>query len=102
MPPIDLTETADALPEAWSSLPLGLPGPTALKVLRMDGRPLPPERHDAAEALLVLDGVLRLLVDGVPVELRAGQLFVVGAGVEHAVAPGSTGTLVLVEPAAAA
>ncbi|MFD8599711.1 cupin domain-containing protein [Kitasatospora sp. NPDC059646] len=101
MTPIDLAETADALPQAWSSLPLGLPGPAALKVLRMDGRPLPPERHDAPEALLVLDGVLRLVAGGVPVEVRAGQLFVVGAGVEHSVAPGSLGTLVLFEAAAA-
>ncbi|MGW4378297.1 cupin domain-containing protein [Kitasatospora sp. NPDC004531] len=97
MTPIDLPSAADSLPSAWSSLLLDRVGPAELKVLRMDGRPLPAECHPAPEALLVLDGVLHLVADGEAVEVRAGQLFLVGAGVEHAVGPGSSGTLVLVE-----
>jgi mannose-6-phosphate isomerase-like protein (cupin superfamily) len=36
-------------------------------------------------------------VDGIPVSVRAGELYVVPAGAVHAVRPGSAGTLVIVE-----
>ncbi|MEU6236692.1 cupin domain-containing protein [Kitasatospora sp. NPDC047058] len=94
---IDVTAAAAALPQAWSSQVLGRVGPTEVKVLRMDGLPLPEERHDLAEVLLVLDGRLELLVDGVAVPVGPGGMYVVPAGVPHAVAAGSRGTLVIVE-----
>ncbi|WP_282204197.1 cupin domain-containing protein [Kitasatospora fiedleri] len=94
---VNLTETAAGLPEAWSSLPLGLVGPACVKVLRMDGTPLPEESHRTAEALLVLDGRLELLLEGTPLPVRAGELYVVPARTAHAVGPGSRGTLVIVE-----
>ncbi|QKW08684.1 cupin domain-containing protein [Streptomyces sp. NA04227] len=94
---IDLPDTAANLPEAWNSLLLGQVGGAGVKVLRMDGHPGEPESHDRAEALLVLDGVLRLVADGIEVDVRAGELYLVEAGVEHAVRPGSRGTLVIVE-----
>lgn len=67
------------------------------KVLRMDELPVEEESHGAAEALLVLDGRLELEVDGMPVSVRAGELFMVAAGTAHAVRSGSRGTLVIVE-----
>jgi quercetin dioxygenase-like cupin family protein len=94
---LDVRNTAAELPEAWSSLLLGRVGGTGVKVLRMDGRPSEPESHDTAEALLVVDGTLRLAADGVDLELRAGEMYMVEAGVVHAVRPGSRGTLVIVE-----
>ncbi|GAA0466429.1 cupin domain-containing protein [Streptomyces olivaceiscleroticus] len=94
---VDIRSTAAELPDAWRSLLLGQVGSTGVKVLRMDGRPLPPESHDAAEALLVVDGALRLVADGIEVEVRAGEMYIVEAGIEHAVRPGSRGTLVIVE-----
>lgn len=94
---VDLRSTAGELPDAWSSHLLGRIGGSGVKVLRMDGRPLETESHDAAEALLVLDGILRLTAGGDEVEVRAGEMYVVRAGVEHAVRPGSHGTLVIVE-----
>ncbi|RKE22365.1 cupin domain-containing protein [Streptomyces sp. TLI_171] len=94
---IDLPRTAADLPEAWRSAVLGRVAGAELKLLRMDGRPLPPERHDTPEALLVVDGLLRLTVDGADVDLAAGELRWVAAGVEHAVRAGSTGTLLIVE-----
>lgn len=63
----------------------------------MNGRPLPSESHDTAEALLVLEGELRLVVDGVEVQVRAGEMYIVEAGEVHAVNSGSRGTLVIVE-----
>lgn len=94
---VNLAETAAKLPEAWSSLPLGRVGAACVKVLRMDEMPVAEESHSAAEALLVLDGHLDLVVDGTPVPVRAGELFMVEAGTAHSVGPGSQGTLVIVE-----
>ncbi|WP_030622745.1 cupin domain-containing protein [Streptomyces sclerotialus] len=94
---VDIRSTAAELPDAWRSLLLGQVGSTGVKVLRMDGRPLPPESHDTAEALLVVDGTLRLTADGTEVEVHAGEMYIVDASVEHAVLPDSRGTLVIVE-----
>ncbi|CAL9389779.1 hypothetical protein SUDANB19_01239 [Streptomyces sp. enrichment culture] len=96
---VDIRSTAAELPDAWSSLLLGHVGSSGVKVLKMDGRPLASESHDAAEALLVVDGTLRLVADGTEVDVRAGEMYIVEAGVEHAVRPGSRGTLVIVEHA---
>ncbi|WP_310719497.1 cupin domain-containing protein [Streptomyces lydicus] len=97
MDTVDIPRTAAALSDAWRSVLLGQVGRAGVKVLRMDGRSLEPEVHDTAEALLVVDGELRLVVDGSEVEVRAGEMCTVEAGVEHAVRPGSTGTLVIIE-----
>ncbi|MEU6488685.1 cupin domain-containing protein [Streptomyces sp. NPDC046887] len=97
MTTVDLRKAAAALPEAWTSRLLGRVGGAGVKVLRMDGRPLPPESHPTAEALLVLDGELRLTVGGRELALRPGEVQLVEAGVEHTVRPGSHGTLLLVE-----
>ena len=94
---VNLTETAAGLPEAWSSIPLGRVGAACVKVLRMDELPVEEESHGAAEALLVLDGELELVVDGTSVPVRAGELYMVAAGTAHTVGPGSRGTLVIVE-----
>ncbi|MFF8731814.1 cupin domain-containing protein [Streptomyces sp. NPDC015171] len=94
---VDVRHTAAEQPDGWSSRLLARVGSSGVKVLRMDGRPLPPESHDTAEALLVLEGTLRLVADGADVDVRAGEMYVVGPGVEHAVRPGSRGTLVIVE-----
>ncbi|MGW9170665.1 cupin domain-containing protein [Streptomyces decoyicus] len=94
---VNLAETAAVLPEAWRSRRLGLVGTACVKVLRMDELPVEEESHGAAEALLVLDGRLELEVNGMPVSVQAGELYVVAAGAAHAVRPGSRGTLVIVE-----
>ncbi|MET9697827.1 cupin domain-containing protein [Streptomyces sp. NPDC006529] len=97
MSAIDLAETAAGLPEAWSSRSLGMVGAACVKVLRMDELPVGEESHAAAEALVVLDGRLELEVEGAPVSVRAGELFMVPAGAAHAVRPGSRGALLIVE-----
>ncbi|MEU2156592.1 cupin domain-containing protein [Streptomyces sp. NPDC019396] len=94
---VDLAETAAGLPEAWSSRRLGMVGAACVKVLRMDELPVEEESHRTAEALLVIDGRLELEVDGMPVSVRAGELFMVAAETAHTVRPGSRGTLVIVE-----
>jgi quercetin dioxygenase-like cupin family protein len=94
---IDLAELTQRLPEAWSSALLAEVGGAGLKVLRMDGRALEPERHEEPEALLVLEGRLELELSGESLSLGTGELAVVPAGALHAVRPGSHGTLLIVE-----
>ncbi len=94
---VTVPETASALPRAWSSTVLARVGTASVRVLRMDALPVEEERHEEAEVLLVLDGCLELSVDGREVRVGPGGMYVVGAGVAHAVRPGSRGTLVIVD-----
>ncbi|MFF7246289.1 cupin domain-containing protein [Embleya sp. NPDC008237] len=94
---VNLAEIAAGLPQAWSSRALGTVGAACVKVLRMDEMPVREESHAAGEALLVLDGRLEMKVDGEPVSVRAGELFMMPARTPHTVLPGSRGTLVIVD-----
>ncbi|WP_374673094.1 cupin domain-containing protein [Ideonella sp.] len=94
---INLLHEAAALPAAWQSLALGQAAGATLKVLRMDGAAYPSEAHGFEEALLVLDGQMNLDMEGLPVIVRRGELAIVPAGVRHAVAAGSHGTLVVID-----
>ncbi|WP_035795979.1 cupin domain-containing protein [Kitasatospora mediocidica] len=96
---VDLMATAAGLPQAWSSRRLGQVGAACVKVLRMDELSVEEESHSTDEALIVVDGRLELDVDGTPVSVRAGELYMVAAGTAHTVRPGSHGVLVIVESA---
>ena len=91
---VDL-KLAAAQSQAWKSSVLATVGGANIKVMRMDGAPYPDESHDYPEGLLVVDGQLNLTVGSNAITVRAGEIFIVPAGVAHAVAPGSTGTLVI-------
>lgn len=97
MPKIDLKTIAAGLPHAWSSTVVGKAAGANVKVLRMEGGAYPDEIHAFDEALLVLDGQMNLEIQGRVVEVRAGEVFIVAAGIPHAVAPGSQGTLVIID-----
>jgi mannose-6-phosphate isomerase-like protein (cupin superfamily) len=97
MSKINLASLASQLPRAWNSTVVGQAAGANLKVLRMDEAAYPDESHDFDEALLVLDGRMRLDLQGQITEVNAGEVFLVPAGVPHAVAPGSHGTLVIID-----
>ena len=97
MSKVHLTSIADQLPRAWNSTVVGQAAGANIKVLRMDAAAYPDESHDFDEALLVLDGCMRLALQGQVTEVNAGEVFIVPAGVPHAVAPGSHGTLVIID-----
>nr|WP_315201505.1 cupin domain-containing protein [uncultured Albidiferax sp.] len=97
MPLIPLTAIAAQLPQAWTSQIQSHVGATRIKVLRMDDAAYPDETHDYAEGLLVLDGQMQLTVQGEPVTVAAGELYLVPAHTPHAVAAGSYGTLVILD-----
>ena len=92
---LPLSAMAAQLPRAWQSRLLGRVGETRVKLTRMDGAASPEEVHDYAEALVVIDGELRLCIAGRVVRVRAGELCLVPAGTAHAVDEGSAGTLLI-------
>jgi quercetin dioxygenase-like cupin family protein len=94
---INLISCAQALPTPWRSTVVGKAEQAVFKVLRMDATSYPEERHDFEEALLVLDGQMNLDIQGSITQVRAGEVFIVPAGVPHAVAPGSHGVLVIID-----
>lgn len=88
---------ASRISEPWHSVVIGQAAGANVKVLRMDDRPYPDETHEFAEALLVLQGQMSLDIQGHIVCVQQGEVFIVPAGIPHAVAPGSHGTLVIVD-----
>lgn len=96
---VDLKLTASQS-EAWKSTVLATVGGANIKVMRMDGTPYPDESHDYPEGLLVVDGYLNLTIGPDAITVLAGEVFIVPIGVSHAVAPGSTGTLVIFDAVA--
>lgn len=95
---INLNEQASQLASSWKSKVLGHPAGVNFKVLRMDGSAYPDEVHDFDEALLVLEGCMRLDMHGKVTEVRTGEVCIVPAGAAHGVAAGSHGTLVIIDP----
>lgn len=94
---IDLLRKSSTLAQAWRSVVVGRAAGANVKVLRMDDVAYPDETHDFDEALLVLDGTMNLDVDGQVLSVGQGEVVIVPAGVSHAVAPGSHGTLVIID-----
>ncbi|KAB0685079.1 cupin domain-containing protein [Burkholderia territorii] len=94
---IDFRSVAAAQAVAWKSTIVGEVGPARIKVLRMDAQPYEAEVHDYNEGLLVLEGTLMLEVEGETVIVEAGQMYLAVAGTRHAVLPGSSGTLAIID-----
>jgi mannose-6-phosphate isomerase-like protein (cupin superfamily) len=94
----NLKEAADKLPSAWKSLAVATTSNVNIKVLRMDERTYEAEAHEYAEALIVLDGCMNLSIFGETVAVRSGEMYLVPAGVQHGVAAGSQGTLLILDP----
>ncbi|MCK9800010.1 cupin domain-containing protein [Pseudomonas sp. MAFF 302030] len=97
MPLLSFDSLSGQLPTTWRSSLLGQVGPARIKVLRMDAQAYLEETHDYNEGLLVTSGCLHLTVAGEEVSVGLGQMYLVEAGVAHAVRAGSHGTLVIID-----
>jgi mannose-6-phosphate isomerase-like protein (cupin superfamily) len=84
--PISLQLACEALPELWSPRVVGQVNDQFVKVARVQGEfPWHAHAHED-ELFLVLRGCLRIgreEIDGGPVDVRAGEFFVVPRGVRH-------------------
>lgn len=94
---IKLAALASSLPDAWQSLTVGTAAGANFKVLRMDGRAYDNESHPFNEALLVIEGQMKLQFGEKVITVESGEVYIVPAGVSHAVAEGSHGTLVIID-----
>jgi mannose-6-phosphate isomerase-like protein (cupin superfamily) len=93
-----LFAVAENLQQVWKSQLLGAVGDAKVKVLKMGGDGIPPETHaDFDEMLIVLEGELPLVVDGVRHHLVAGDFFLIPKGQSHHVPAGSAGTLLIID-----
>lgn len=89
---------AEGLEKVWKSQVLGEVGDAKVKVLKMGGEGIPPETHaDFDEMLIVLEGELPLVVDGVLHHLFTGDYCLVPKGKSHHVPAGSVGTLMIID-----
>jgi quercetin dioxygenase-like cupin family protein len=93
----NLIDLASSLPEAWRSEIVGEAAGANFKVVRMDGRAYPNESHSFNEALLVLEGQINLQFGEKIIQVKSGEVYIVPAGLPHAVAEGSHGTLVIID-----
>ena len=55
------------------------------------------ERHDHPEGVVVTRGAIQLIVDGTPITIREGSMYVVPAGALHHVEAGRNDTVVIFE-----
>ncbi|MGE8155201.1 cupin domain-containing protein [Pseudomonas vancouverensis] len=94
---LDLDLISRGLAQTWTSTVIGRVGDANIKVLSMDEMSSAAEVHDYTEGLLVISGRLMLGVGGEAVTVEEGQIYVAEAGVPHAVLPGSSGTLVIID-----
>lgn len=95
---MNLNEIAEKLPEFWISKIIGQSGNCNIKILKMDGQHYPDETHDYHEALIVIKGKMLLVVNDEKIEVAEGEMYLATAGVPHSVAPGSHGTLMIIDP----
>ncbi|CAN7684685.1 cupin domain-containing protein [Pararhizobium sp. LjRoot238] len=87
-----------SLPEAWRSRILGNTAGANFKIIRMNEAGIPFESHaDFDEAVLVIEGEMRLEIEGQLISMRSGDFYIIPAGKEHRVLQGSHRTLFLVD-----
>jgi mannose-6-phosphate isomerase-like protein (cupin superfamily) len=98
--PISLERSAAALPDLWSPRILGQVNDQFLKVARVHGD-FPWHVHDDEDELfLVLRGALtigRAEVDGGPVCVQAGEVFIVPRGMRHNTSAAEETLIALIE-----
>ena len=80
---ISLREAIDSLPGPWLPLDLAVVNDAIVRIARLEGE-FPWHEHDQDEMFLCLDGGFRIEQESAPpVELTAGELFVVPKSTRH-------------------
>ena len=80
---VSISGHAAAITEPWQPVELAAANGHVIRLARLDGE-FPWHHHDEDELFLCWSGNFRIELDGrQPVELKAGDIFVVAAGTEH-------------------
>jgi mannose-6-phosphate isomerase-like protein (cupin superfamily) len=81
--PVSIAEVIDTLPGPWQQRDLVMANDAVVRVARFEGA-FPWHEHDDDELFLCWDGSFRIEIEGrEPIELGAGELFVVPRGTRH-------------------
>ncbi len=95
--PVSIPDAAAGLPGPWERRDLVTVNEAAVRIVRLEGD-FPWHRHEEDELFLCWDGAFRIDLEGRdPVELGAGDVFVVPRGVEHRPVAGATAHALLLE-----
>ncbi|MFF3273747.1 cupin domain-containing protein [Streptomyces chrestomyceticus] len=96
--PVSVTDAIAALPGPYQQHTLaGVNDTTAVRLARFEGA-FPWHHHDEDELFLCWDGTFRIELEGRdPVELKAGELFVVPRGTRHRPVAEETAHVLLIE-----
>ena len=95
---INLADKLSQLTEPWQPRVVAELNDYQFKVAKLDGEFVWHSHADTDEAFLVVAGQLKIELRDRTVELDAGELFVVPAGVEHRPVAESECQLLLIEP----
>jgi mannose-6-phosphate isomerase-like protein (cupin superfamily) len=96
--PINLEEKFRLFHEQWQPKVIAEMNEYQFKVVRLEGDFVWHSHEDTDEAFIVLDGVLRIDFRDGAVNLGAGEMYVVGRGVEHKPFAEHEVKLMLIEP----
>ena len=66
-----------------------------LKLLQLDHESHDEERHDYPEGLFVARGQAKVIVDGQPVAVKTGGMYIVPAGTVHTFQADGNGTVII-------
>ena len=96
---VDIAAVARDVPRPWEQRDLVRANDTVIRLAKLDGE-FPFHTHDEDELFLCWEGAFRIEIEGRdPVELNAGQLFVVPRGARHRpVAPSPAVALLIERP----
>jgi mannose-6-phosphate isomerase-like protein (cupin superfamily) len=94
---VDIREVAHTIPRPWAPIDLVRANDTIVRLAKLDGD-FPWHHHEEDEIFLCWEGSFRIeLADRAPVELSAGQIFVVPRRVRHRPVAENPALAVLIE-----
>jgi quercetin dioxygenase-like cupin family protein len=80
---VDLRDAARSITRAWAPIDLVRANGTIVRLAKLEGA-FVWHQHDEDELFLCWEGAIRIeLAERPPIELRAGQLYVVPKGTQH-------------------
>ena len=96
---VNLTEAASTITEPWRPKTLGEVSGHAVKLAKLHGEFVWHQHEDADEMFLCVDGSVRVELRDKVIELSAGEMLIVPAGVEHRPVAEDEATVLLFERA---
>ena len=94
----NLREKLAQIAEHWSPKTVATVNDYDVRLAKVHGEFVRHTHHDSDEFFLVLDGELKILMDGIDVVLRTGDIYVVPRGTPHKPVAAVETSIMLFEP----